>query len=69
MKRLIVITSPQLIENEAELLVTALDAGADYLHLRKPHSTCSEVAKLIDSIPCKYHPQIVLHDHHSLAEN
>lgn len=67
MKKLIVISHPEVLYNEAELLVTTLDAGSDYVHLRKPHAKDTDIAKLLQEIPPEYLSKIVLHDAHHLA--
>lgn len=68
MKKIIVITPPELLPREPQLLVTALDAGADYLHIRKPTATTEQLAALLQALPQQYMSRIVLHDAHVLAK-
>ena len=68
MKKLVVITHPGFLPDESYLLKAVLDAGADYLHLRKPQATRNETEQLLQLIPAEYHSRIVLHDWHDLAE-
>lgn len=65
--RLIVISTPEPIQHEGDLIACLLSLDLFALHLRKPHSTEDEMRRLIDSIPSEYHSRIVLHDHFALA--
>lgn len=64
--RLIVITAPDFLQGEAEVLTGLLERGADRLHLRKPEAAEEELAALIEALPARYRPQISLHDHFRL---
>lgn len=68
MKKLIVVTSPHFLPLEEELIVATLDAGAHYVHIRKPHAATNEVERLLCSIPQEYHSRIALHEAHTLAQ-
>lgn len=68
MKRLIAITSDTFISQEAILIVTALNAGIEYIHLRKPSATRAQLDMLLSEIPPKFHSRIILNDHHELAQ-
>lgn len=65
--KLIVITKPDFFPDEAERITALFEAGLEILHLRKPHSECCEVERLLNEIPKCYHTRIVLHDHFELA--
>lgn len=67
MSKLIVISHPDILPQEPVLLTATLEAGADYLHLRKPCAKAEDIAHLLQEIPRKYHTKIVLHDAHCLA--
>lgn len=69
MSKLIVITHPQFLPDESLLIRCAIDAGADYMHLRKPQASCGELEKLLQQIPVEYHNCIVLHDWHELSQH
>ncbi len=66
-KKLVVITSPRFIENEAEYLIVMFQNGLRYLHLRKPNAPVAEIRRLLDTLPAEYHHFIVLHDHFELT--
>ena len=66
--KLIVITRPEFIDDEALRIVDLFsEKGIDLLHIRKPGSTLEKVRTLISQIPSQYHCRLVLHDHFSLA--
>lgn len=65
--RFIVITDPNFIPDEAELIVRLFDAGLDTLHLRKPGSAEADCAALIERIPDSLLRRIVTHDHFGLC--
>lgn len=64
--KLIVITSPEFLDGEAEVLNALLDSGLDRLHVRKPASTEDELAALVGQIYEKYRQRVTLHDHFEL---
>ena len=64
---LIVITEPQFVTNEANIIAQLLHWGVSLVHLRKPESNADDLAKLIEAIPTAYHNRLVLHDHFDLA--
>lgn len=64
----IVITLPHFIEHEAEYINRLFEAGIDLLHLRKPDSDQADCERLLEEIPSKWYPQIVVHDHFTLCE-
>lgn len=61
-----VITSSDDIPEEAEQIKQLLECGVDYVHIRKPNSTMSEVKSLIEDIPYRYRKQLILHGHFEL---
>lgn len=66
--KLIVITTPQLWDGEAEAINRLFAAGLEILHLRKPAHTTQEVARLLEEINPACHARIVVHDHFELAQ-
>lgn len=66
---LIAITSPGIVCNEAVRLVSLLNNGFHYLHIRKPLWKKHDIVALIEKIPDKYHSRLILHDFHELIEN
>lgn len=63
----IVITSPDSIEYESGKIVTLLNNGVDYLHIRKPNWEKGRMENLIESIPEEYYSKLKLHDHYDLV--
>lgn len=66
--KIIGITLPDLIENEAGLICHALDCGLDRIHLRKPFASASQMEDIISQIPSRLHPRLSIHSHHQLVE-
>lgn len=66
--RIIVITEPQFVQGEAEVIACLLD-GIDgcRVHLRKPGSEESQMRALVESIPEHFYPRLTLQDHLGLA--
>lgn len=64
----IVMTSPEHVDGEAEKIVRLLEAGVDYVHIRKPGFPESDVECLISSIPASFHARLKLHDHFQLCD-
>lgn len=66
MKR-IAITSTEIFDQEASYIVTILDAGWDYVHLRHPSATLRDMRRVIEAVPQKYHRRLRLHGHFELV--
>ena len=66
--KLIVITSPDFIPEEARIITGLFEVGLDLLHLRKPDATAHEVGNLLHGIPKEYRKQIVIHDFFPLKD-
>lgn len=67
MMKLIVITSPAFLADEAASINALFEAGLEILHLRKPHSSCDEVERLVQSVSEPFRNRIVLHEHFELV--
>lgn len=65
----IVITPPEIIQNEVHLWEALFLAGLQRLHVRKPHASVSQLNDMLISLPEKYHSRLILHQDHKLAEN
>ncbi|WP_418699025.1 thiamine phosphate synthase [Bacteroides sp.] len=65
--KLIVITTPQFFEGEAEAIASLFRAGLEILHLRKPGASAEELTGLLRRLPAEYLPRIVTHEHFALA--
>lgn len=63
----IFITPEEISDGENELVVRLLDQGWDYVHLRHPAASLSDMRRLIESIPQRYHNRLRLHGHFELA--
>ena len=57
----ILISGSSIRSGESSILSDLFEAGLERLHLRKPDSSPSEVAKLLNSVPEVYHERIVVH--------
>lgn len=64
----IVITSPERVEGEADKIVRLLESGVDYIHIRKPGFSESDIEDLISSIPVAFHRRLKIHDHFQLCD-
>ncbi len=65
--KLIAITAEGYISNEVERIITILDGGFDYVHIRKPNYTLEQTRELISSIPSQYLNRLKLHDYFKLT--
>jgi thiamine-phosphate pyrophosphorylase len=66
---LIVITSSERVEQEAEKINALFEAGMEILHIRKPNFSKKEYINLLEEIKRKYHKQIKIHEFFELTEN
>jgi thiamine-phosphate pyrophosphorylase len=66
---LIVISSPTVVVQEAEIINNLLDEGLQLFHLRKPDAQIDELKHLLGNIKPGYWHKIALHQHHELAKN
>lgn len=64
---LIVITSPDKVANESELINQLFAKGLEILHLRKPSWAKPDFEALLKSINPAYKRKVVLHQFHELA--
>lgn len=65
--QLIVITPPEFLPAEGETIATLLHHGIWRVHLRKPHASAEEMARLIEGIAEQWRDRLVIHDHFELA--
>ncbi len=66
--KLVVLTLPDIINNETDAINRMFASGLDILHLRKPDSTAEDISELIENIDSRYHERITLHDHFELCD-
>lgn len=64
---LIVLSHPEIVENEATIIEQLFDAGMQRFHLRKPGAGEEEMRRLLHAIPARYRSRIALHGFHELA--
>lgn len=60
-------TSEHKIPNEADILVSFLEAGLDVLHIRKPDYTELQMGNLLQQIPDHFRGRTVVHDFYDIA--
>jgi thiamine-phosphate pyrophosphorylase len=63
----IVISSPEPIENEAQIINALFDEGMELFHLRKPGDKKEHVRALLKEIKPEYYSKIALHQNHEMA--
>lgn len=67
---IIAITPPFFFDGEAERISGILSKGeADFVHIRKPEASLSQIENLIKGIDPVFHNRLKLHDHFKLIEN
>lgn len=65
---MIIISNPIKISNEINTIHSLFENGMELFHIRKPNFSESEMKDYIKGIDQKYRKNLVLHNHHSLAE-
>jgi len=66
---MIVITNPVFVEDEIKTIHTLFEEGLSLLHIRKPDFSEMEMAQFIHQIKLEFRSNLVLHNHHQLAED
>jgi thiamine-phosphate pyrophosphorylase len=66
--KIIIISSPDSIPNEAEKIQSLFDAGIEIIHLRKPDWTKEALLGLIKSVNPRNLKKLVIHSHYELIE-
>ncbi len=64
----IAITPTHIADNECQYLSCVFDAGWDWLHIRHPLASESDMRQLLDHIDSKCLPRVKLHSHPQLIE-
>lgn len=65
---MILITYPQSIPNETEIINALFDEGLEVLHLRKPGFDQVQMRGFIAKIDQRFHSRIMIHSHYELFE-
>ena len=63
----IAITLPEILQEDARLVIRALECGYSRVHLRKPEASEEEVAGIIEQIPVRFRSRISIHYYPELA--
>lgn len=66
--RLAIITLPEFFSGETDCIARLSEAGAEYLHLRKPRCSETQMRDLIERIPPRYRRRLIVHGHFGLAK-
>jgi thiamine-phosphate pyrophosphorylase len=66
---MIIITNPSAIANEISIIDSLFEEGLSLLHIRKPDFSELEMAQFIHQIKLEFRSNLVLHNHHELAED
>lgn len=64
--KIIAITTPKVISEDAYIIARLLDKGVDIVHLRKPESSVEECRELLFALDRVYRERIVVHDYPEL---
>ena len=64
--KIIAITTPKVIDEDAYIIKSLLDKGIDTVHLRKPESCIDDCRKLLSTLDAEYRASIVIHDYPEL---
>lgn len=65
---LIVLSSPEFLHDEARLINELFAVGMKRFHLRKPNGSIAKFTKVLNAIDSCFRKQVVLHQHHELAD-
>ena len=67
MMKVIVITPPEFVTDEAEIIRILLCEGADRVHIRKPDSSEKDFRRLVEAVPEQFRKRLTFQDHLPLA--
>jgi thiamine-phosphate pyrophosphorylase len=65
---MVVITAPSQIPGESDTIRRVFEEGLEFLHVRRPGATSSELTQLLETIPTTFHSRVVLHSHYGLQK-
>lgn len=66
---MILITNPQQVSNETEIINALFEEGLEVLHLRKPGFDQVQMREFISKIDQRFHAQIMIHSHYELLDS
>lgn len=64
--KIIAITTPKVIDEDAFIITTLLNKGIDIVHLRKPDSDVEDCRKLLAKLTADKREKIIIHDYPEL---
>lgn len=67
-KKLVVVSHPEIISKETEAINTLFSLGLKYFHLRKPGLNKEKLEQFIKEIPPEYHRRVILHEQYDLVK-
>jgi len=67
--RLVVVSNPVAVVDEAEIINELFESGLEIFHLRKPDCSLAEIRKLLEGIEPQYYRGIALHQYHEVASD
>lgn len=67
--KLIILSNPNLLDREVEMIHSLFQAGMETFHLRKPDWDQKAYKSFLHHINPKYHTKISIHAHHELANS
>jgi thiamine-phosphate pyrophosphorylase len=66
---MIVITNPTVVTDEINTIHSLFENGLNLLHIRKPDYSETEMVSFLTAIGSDFRNQLVLHNHHHLADS
>lgn len=66
--RIIAVTTPKVIAQDADIIAALLRRGVDIIHLRKPDSDVNECRALLSRLDAEQRSRIVIHDYPELYD-
>lgn len=63
------ITNPQSVPNETEIINALFNEGLEVLHVRKPDFDKTQLSEFIYKIDERFHSRIMLHSHYELLDS
>ena len=67
--RLVVVSNPVAVVDEAEIINELFESGLEIFHLRKPDYSLAAIRKLLEDIEPQYYRGIALHQYHEVASD
>jgi thiamine-phosphate pyrophosphorylase len=66
--KLIIISHPTALPDEAQLINKLMDEGLEIFHVRKPGLNMKDTIDLLLQIKPEHRSKLAMHDHHAIAE-